>query len=155
MTTLAPIAFFVYNRPKHTKISIEALKKNKLAKESELIIFSDGPKNNNEDIKNVNEVRKIIKEIEGFKQKKIVLNENNCGLYKNFVNGITKICNEYNKVIVLEDDNETSKYFLNFINDGLNLYENDKAICSINGWFYPKKNNLDSYFFLKGGDTWG
>lgn len=155
MTTLAPIAFFVYNRPKHTKISIEALKKNKLAKESELIIFSDGPKNNNEDIKNVNEVRKIIKEIEGFKKKKIVLNENNCGLYKNFVNGITKICNEYNKVIVLEDDNETSKYFLNFINDGLNLYENDKAICSINGWFYPKKNNLDSYFFLKGGDTWG
>ena len=84
-----------------------------------------------------------------------MLNEKNCGLYKSFVNGITKACNEYNKVIVLEDDNETSKYFLNFINDGLNLYENDKLVCSINGWFFPKKNNLETSFFLKGGDTWG
>ena len=43
------------------------------------------------------------------------------------------------KVIVLEDDNKTSKYFLNFINDGLNLYEKDNSVCSINAWFYPKK----------------
>ena len=69
MTKLAPIAFFVYNRPKHTKITIEALKKNELAKKSEIIIFSDGPKNNDEDIKNVKAVRKIVDDIEGFKKK--------------------------------------------------------------------------------------
>ena len=44
MSHLAPIAFFVYNRPRHTKISLKALEKNTLAKKSDLIIFSEGPK---------------------------------------------------------------------------------------------------------------
>ena len=140
MEKLAPIAYFSYNRPKHTKISLEALKKNELAPQSEIIIFSDGPKNNEEDKKQVVEVRNIINNLTGFKKKKIILRENNYGLYKNFVKGITEICEIYDKIIVLEDDNKTSKYFLNFINDGLNLYENDNSVCSINGWFYPKKN---------------
>tara|TARA_B100000965_G_scaffold282231_1_gene240105 strand:- start:1249 stop:2160 length:912 start_codon:yes stop_codon:yes gene_type:complete len=155
MKELAPIIFFVYNRPKHTKISIEFLKKNELAKESEIIIFSDGPRDNDEDKRKVQEVRNILHEINGFKKKKIILRENNFGLYKNFVNGITEACNNYNKIIVLEDDNKTSKYFLNFINDGLNLYENDHSVCSINGWFYPKKNDFKDTFFLLGGNTWG
>ena len=42
----APIALFVYNRPEHTKKTLEALQKNTLAQNSELFIFSDGPKNN-------------------------------------------------------------------------------------------------------------
>ena len=44
MPKLAPIAFFVYNRPEHTKISLKALEKNILAKNSDLIIFSEGAK---------------------------------------------------------------------------------------------------------------
>ena len=31
MEQLAPIAYFTYNRPEHTKISLEALKKNELS----------------------------------------------------------------------------------------------------------------------------
>ena len=42
----APIVIFSYNRLAHLKITISALKKNYLAKSSELIIFSDGPKKN-------------------------------------------------------------------------------------------------------------
>ena len=41
----APIVLFVFNRIDHTKKTIEALKKNILAIESELFIFSDGAKN--------------------------------------------------------------------------------------------------------------
>ncbi len=43
--TLAPIVLFTYNRPWHTRQTVEALKKNYLASESELFIYSDGPKN--------------------------------------------------------------------------------------------------------------
>ncbi|GFO77211.1 hypothetical protein BPLS_P5523 [Bathymodiolus platifrons methanotrophic gill symbiont] len=39
--TLAPIVLFVYNRPSHTQQTIEALKKNDLAIESELIIYTE------------------------------------------------------------------------------------------------------------------
>jgi hypothetical protein len=43
MTTLAPIALFVYNRPRHTRQLVEVLQKNELAGESDLFIFSDAP----------------------------------------------------------------------------------------------------------------
>ena len=121
---------------------------------SEIIIFSDAPKSD-EDKNKVREVRAIINDLSGFKNKKIILREKNFGLYKNFVDGITYVCDNFGKIIVVEDDNITSKYFLSFINDGLNLYENDLSVCSINGWFYPKKNDLEDTFFLLGGNTWG
>ena len=46
MTKLSPIVLFTYNRPCHTRQTIEILQKNKLAHESELFIYSDAPKNN-------------------------------------------------------------------------------------------------------------
>ena len=41
----APIALFTYNRAEHTKQAVESLLKNKETKDSDLFIFSDGPKN--------------------------------------------------------------------------------------------------------------
>ncbi len=155
MNQLAPVAYFVYNRPEHTKISLNALKNNELAKHTRIIIYSDAPKNYQEDKSKVSEVRDIIEQIEGFKEKKIIIRDKNFGLYRNFVEGITEVCDQYGKVIVVEDDNKTSKFFLNFINDGLNMYENEKSICTINGWFFSGKNNLNETFFVGSADTWG
>ena len=155
MSNFAPIAFFVYNRPEHTKISLEALEKNELAKDSDLIIFSEAATENELDKVKVNQVRKIIENYKGFKSVLIKKRDKNFGLYKNFTKGITEICNEFGKIIVVEDDNQVSKYFLNYINDGLNMYLNQDEVCSINGWFFPGKNDLENNFFLKGGDTWG
>ena len=42
---LAPVVIFVYNRPEHTKKTIEALSKNVLAKETEVFIYCDAAKN--------------------------------------------------------------------------------------------------------------
>jgi hypothetical protein len=41
---LAPIVIFAYNRPKHLKVTIEYLKKNDLASESNLYIYCDAAK---------------------------------------------------------------------------------------------------------------
>ena len=68
---LAPIVYFVYNRPNHTKKSLDFLKKNKLAKKSTIYIFSDAPKNKQSKNK-VAEVRKVIHNLKGFKKKKII-----------------------------------------------------------------------------------
>jgi len=155
MSNFAPIAFFVYNRPKHTKISLEALKNNVLARDTDLIIFSEAAKENELDKIKVNQVRKIIENCNGFKSVLIKKRDKNFGLYKNFTEGITEVCNKFGKIIVVEDDNQVSKYFLKFINDGLDMYLNYDKVCSINGWFFPGKNDLENNFFLKGGDTWG
>ena len=106
----APIAFFVYNRPEHTISAPHALKNNELALSSEIIIFSDAPKSD-EDKNKVREVRAIINDLSGFKNKKNYFERKNFGLYKNFVDGITYVCDNFGKIIVVEDDNITSKYF--------------------------------------------
>jgi hypothetical protein len=60
MQTFAPIALFVYNRPRHTARTLKFLQQNELAPESRLFIFSDGAKSE-QDIKLVEEVRDLIK----------------------------------------------------------------------------------------------
>jgi len=153
MKELAPICIFVYNRLWHTIQTIEALKKNILATESELYIFSDGAKNN-EAISAVSEVRSYIQTITGFKKVQIILRERNLGLAKNIISGVTEIINLYKQVIVLEDDLVSSPFFLKYMNDALDLYKNDERVASIHGYVYPI-NDLPETFFIKGADCWG
>ena len=120
--TLAPIVIFVYNRPNHTRQTVEALRKNELANESELFIYADAPKNENAVVK-VNEVREYIKSVDGFKKVTIIHREKNWGLANSIIDGVTKIVNEYGKIIVLEDDLITSPNFLSFTNQALDFYE--------------------------------
>ncbi|MCH7827421.1 MAG: sugar transferase, partial [Bacteroidetes bacterium] len=64
--TLSPICLFVYKRLDLTIKTVTSLKGNLYANESDLFIFSDAPKND-EDQLLVLEVRKYIKSIVGFK----------------------------------------------------------------------------------------
>ena len=133
---LAPIVLFVYNRFKHTQKTINALKRNKLAEESKLFIFSDGYKNQ-KDRQKVKKVRDIINNINGFKNIDVFESEKNKGLANSVIDGVTKIINKYGKVIVLEDDLVTSKNFLRYMNRGLDFYEGNKDIWSISGYNIP------------------
>jgi adenosine/AMP kinase len=92
---LAPIALFVYNRPGHTRKTIEALQNNVLAGESDLIIFSDGPKNSANDLKDIEEVRKICSETVGFKNVIVKCSSQNRGLARAIIAGVTQMCDEY------------------------------------------------------------
>ena len=81
---LAPIVLFVYNRPDHTRQTVEALQKNELAKDSELFIYSDAAKNENAETK-VNKVREYIKTINGFKKVRIIGRDKNWGLANSII----------------------------------------------------------------------
>ncbi len=150
----APVVLFVYNRPWHTRQTIEALLKNNLADESDLFIFSDGPKNET-DIVQINLVRAYIKTVSGFKSTTIIERPVNYGLSHSIIEGVTDIIKKSNRVIVMEDDLVTSPYFLKFLNDGLSLYENNPEVISVQGYVVPLKGNLPDYFFLIGADNQG
>lgn len=152
---LAPIVLFVYNRLWHTQQTVGYLKKNKLAKESELFIFSDGAKENNKVKNDVGKVREYIKTIDGFKHFTIIEREKNYGLANSIISGVTEIINRYGKIIVLEDDLVTSKYFLSFMNSALEFYKDENKVISIHGYIYPIKRKLPETFFIKGVDCWG
>ncbi|TQD23852.1 glycosyltransferase family 2 protein [Methanolobus vulcani] len=149
----APLALFVYNRLKHTSKTIEALRKNEFAKNSDLIIYSDGPKNK-KDYDNVEEVRNYLKEITGFAKIRIIERETNIGLATSIILGVTEIIKEYGKIIVLEDDMVTSPYFIRYMNDALTLFENEEKVISIHGYVYPI-TGLPEYFLIRGADCWG
>ncbi|WKJ88631.1 glycosyltransferase [Methylomonas montana] len=152
---LSPVVLFVYNRPWHTRQTIEALQKNELAFESELIIYSDAPKND-DSRQTVMDVRSYIKSIQGFKKITIIEREKNWGLSKSIIDGVTTIVNQYGKIIVLEDDLVTSRFFLKFMNEALNFYQNEKKVFHISGYVYPiNTKNIDSTFFLKPTTCWG
>lgn len=152
---LSPIVLFVYNRLDHTRQTIEALKKNQLAQESELFIFSDAGKNE-QSSEDVAQIREYLKHICGFKRVSITERETNFGLAKNIIDGVTEIIDKYGKVIVLEDDMVTSPAFLNFMNDALDFYEKEKKVWHISGWNYPiDVEGLGDAFLWRRMNCWG
>lgn len=152
--TYAPIALFTYNRADHTQRAVESLLKNAEAKFSELFIFSDGPKTP-EKKAGVEENRKYIHTISGFKSICIIEREKNWGLANSLIAGITEVINKYGKVIVVEDDLILSPYFLQFMNEGLEKYKDDDRVGTITGFVPPIKDKLPETFFLKYFQCWG
>lgn len=140
-TNLAPIVLFVYKRLDHLRKTIKALQNNELANESELFIYSDAGNNINSQNK-VNEVRNYIQDIEGFKKVTIFQRKKNLGLANSIIKGVTDVINDFGKVIVLEDDLVTSKYFLRYMNDALNIYKKKKG--GLGGWGLCLSYNLQT-----------
>jgi hypothetical protein len=151
---LAPIVLFTYNRLSCLQQTIEALQQNDLAIHSDLFIYSDGSKNEL-DRPAVEEVRQYIKSISGFKKIEIVERDRNWGLAENIIGGVTAIINKYEKIIVLEDDLVTGPYFLRFMNDALNIYENENEVICINGYGYLDGSDLPETYFIKTADNLG
>mgnify|MGYP005818848245 CR=1 FL=1 len=155
--TYAPIVLFTYNRPWHTRQTIEALQKNELSINSELFVFSDGAKDDLS-AKKVKEVREYLKTVNGFKKITIIEREKNWGLAENIIDGVTKIVNEYGKIIVLEDDLVTSPYFLRFMNEALEFYKDEKKVMSLSGYTYPfnlSKGYMYDVFCFYRTSSWG
>jgi len=152
---LAPIVLFTYNRLDHTKKTVEALRANHLASDSELFIYSDGAKNE-QAIAAVAAVRGYLKTIGDFKQITIIERERNYGLADSIVDGVTSIVNRYGRIIVLEDDIVTSPFFLKYMNGALELYQNDKEVMHISGYFFPiDDGTLPDTFFYNPTSCWG
>jgi hypothetical protein len=157
MSQLAPIILFAYNRPQHTLKTLVALSKNLLADQSILYIYCDGPKksSNEENLKKIEQVRDIAKSRKWCKEVFIVEREENFGLAKNIIDGVSKIVNKHGKIIVLEDDLVTSPLFLKFMNSALIKYENEDVIKSVGGYLPNVNTKTKQTIFLSGGTSWG
>lgn len=152
--SLAPICLFTYNRFYEIKQTIKALQKNYLAKESDIIIFSDGSKNSY-DRENVKQVREYLKTISGFKSITIFESSKNKGLANSVIDGVSQVINQYGKVIVLEDDLICSNNFLQYMNTALDYYSNEKKVNNISGFSFSEVESEFDTYFLPRGCSWG
>jgi hypothetical protein len=142
---LAPVVLFTFNRPDHTKKTLEALAANEFAEHTNLYVFSDGPRND-WDLLKINKVREIIYV---FEKQQIFLNfqvferEKNKGLANSVIDGVSQVFLEYDSVIVLEDDLITSSDFIKYMNDALVFYKDSDA-GSVTG-YNPLKISENEY----------
>lgn len=152
--SFAPIVLFTYCRPRHTKQAIITLLENPESSDSDLIIYSDGPKDKKA-VDGVNATREYIQTIKGFKSIQIIERSKNWGLANSIIDGVTSVINEYGRAIIVEDDLIVSRFFLKYMNEALRMYENTQEVISIHGYMYPVKDRLPESFFIKTADCWG
>ena len=150
----APILLFTYNRLTHTRRCLEALSKNTLASQSELFIYSDGAKDDTQRTA-VEEVRRYLRTIQGFKQITLIERSKNWGLARNIIDGVTTQANHFGKVIVLEDDLVVAPHFLLFMNDALETYKDEPKVGHIQACDFTQDPNLPETFLIKWTGSWG
>jgi hypothetical protein len=152
--TVAAIAVFAFNRPDHLGRLLDSLLSNPQFHSSPLYLFVDGPRDCN-DNKMIQEVQNVIESKLINVRFDLIQREINLGLSRSLIEGISKILNIHDKVIVLEDDLVVSPKFIEFCNEGLVHYEMDLKVASIQG--YSKELNYDKHdtYFLRGADCWG
>lgn len=155
--TFAPIVLFAYNRPSHTRKTLDALAQNTEASESILYIYCDGIKKetDHKSQEAVNKVRVIADTESRFKEVVVIKRAQNFGLARNIKEGVSAVVNQYGNVIVLEDDIVVSSGFLKYMNDALSFYKNDTEVMHISGYMYPHEKKLPETFFYNVTLCWG
>ena len=150
----ASIALFVYARPDHARRTVEALLKNPEASSSDLIVFSDAARTQDKEDA-VRQVREYVAGIHGFRSLTLHHRPQNFGLAKSIIEGVTQVLAEHERVIVLEDDLETSPHFLRYMGEALDRFAEEDRVISVHGYVYPVHKPLPEAFFLRGADCWG
>jgi glycosyltransferase involved in cell wall biosynthesis len=154
--TPAPVVLFVYNRPLTLRKTLESLAANDLSMQTELFVFSDGPKENadEEAIGNIRQVRDLVRERNWCGKVTLIESEKNKGLAASIIEGVTRIVTEYSRIIVVEDDVILSRYFLRFMNDALEQFKDDDKVQSIGSWnYFCDPALLEGNFFYRFPDS--
>jgi len=153
--SLAPIAFFAYKRPEHTLRSLTALSRCRLAQASRLYIFCDGPKPGQAGDQ-VAKVREVVASRPWCGEVQILARQENLGLAASVREGVTRLCREYGRVIVLEDDLVMSPGFLSYMNLALDRYRDEQQVMQVSGHMFDARLKTDAdALFLSFVTSWG
>ena len=161
---LAPVALFVFNRPSLLVNAVDTLLKNPLCADTELYVFSDGPRTTRpDDYAKVEAVRDYVRRISGFKKVHIENRETNLGVRMNVHTGIDAILRSHDRVIALEDDLLYAPNFLDYMNGALDLYKDVPKVWCVNGCSLNRKSltipeswPYDAYFLPRNNSYgWG
>ncbi|GAB3032322.1 glycosyltransferase family protein [Spirosoma pulveris] len=148
----APVVLFAFKRPHELKQTLAALMANRLASETDLYVFVDGPRCDDE-VAKVKLVQAVVDTISGFKSVQRIYSETNIGCANSIIAGVTQVLTRHPAVIVLEDDIVTTPNFLEFMNQSLAQYAENADVFSVGGYTFPFKRpagyTADGYFFQR------
>jgi len=151
----APVALFIYNRPEHTRRTVEALLRANGAPQTDLIVYSDGPREAN-DFDRVDAARTVVRAASGFRSVTVRERGYNLGIARNIAEGVSDAIARHGRLIVVEDDVLPASGFLDYMNSALDRYQGDARVWHISGWNYPiDPTGLPPYFFWQVMNCWG
>ena len=152
---MTPVLLFTYKRLSPTRQTIEALQRNMLAGDTDLIVFSDGARTE-EDQPKVAAVRDYLRTVTGFRSIRIIASDKNKGLADSIIDGVSSMFDHYDQVIVLEDDLVTSTNFLSFCNQALDYYKDFPQMLSVGGYTRPVEGlDPNDVYFTRRATSWG
>lgn len=149
----APVLLLVYNRPKHTSRLLSHFWRQSEAEETPLYILSDGAKGGDEN--EVNSVRQICRDAAKHSHVTLWEQPTNVGLAQNVTEGVARVLEKHDRVIVLEDDLLLSPYFLRWMNDNLHMHQSELQIAHIHAGTFYTNSNLSPNHLLSFAGSWG
>jgi len=155
MSQKTPVPIFTYNRPLHAQQMLDSLAACQRLEECQPIIFSDGPRIPEHEVV-VRDVRQITRNWAKKYNAKLIERAKNLGLAHSIVDGVIKLCNEYGRVIVLEDDLVLHPAFVDFMLQSLDRYSDDDRIAQMAGFTFPiETSETPNTFLLPLTTSWG
>lgn len=135
---------------------LESLARNTLAAHSELYVFSDGAKGEDEgERRQVEEVRRLVRERQWCGTVSVVEAPANRGLAASIAGGVSEVVRRHGRVIVLEDDLVVSPGFLDYMNSALQVYENEARVMHVAAYSPPVAGQLPQTYLYRNTTCWG
>ena len=146
-----PIAYIVFNRPRHTERSFAILRKQQ---PSQLFIISDGPRiEHPTDAERCAEVRAIVERVDWPCEVYRHYAESNLGCKQRVSSGLDWVFAQVERAIILEDDCLPHPDFFEFCENLLDRYANDSRVWVISGDNFQNghRRGRAAYYFSKYG----
>lgn len=154
-----PVVLFVYNRPDHTRKTLEALSNSRLSNQTSLTVFSDGaPDNASSELRgDIEKVRRIVDQENWCGEVNLIKRQRNMGLADSIRDGVSTLLQSNEAVIVLEDDIVVSQGFLEYMNTALSTYRESAKVFQVSAFMVPTKGmeRLNDTGFFRAPASWG
>jgi len=151
----APIAYIIFNRPRHTLETFSAIRKQQPSK---LFIIADGPRQEHvNDVERCRKVREIVEQVDWPCDVHRNYAEQNMGLKRRVSTGLDWVFSYVDRAIVLEDDCLPHPDFFLFCDSLLERYRANERVWVITGdnFQHGRKRGKATYYFSKYNHCWG
>lgn len=159
-----PILVFAYNRIDNLKRLLNCLICNDNIIKHDLYIYVDKSNDSASEkaklgnMEVINFVNEFAYQSRDFREIHIKIADIHKGLAASVISGVTQILNEYDSIIVLEDDLIVSRDFVDYMTETLTLLKDTEYVFSVTGHSMWKENvtSNDAFLFPRGESLgWG
>ena len=150
-----PVAYIIFNRPRHTRETFAAIRAQRPAK---MFIIADGPRPGHPtDAECCQKVLKIVEDIDWPCEIHRNYAEHNLGCKQRVITGLDWVFEQVEKAIIIEDDVLPHPDFYPYCDALLERYEDDERVMVITACNFQngQRRGDSAYYFSKYNHVWG